>query len=73
MQKANSRNHQGAGQAVLFGDGHVDFVQNPFCGTQRDNIYTRGGTDRTTVARPPVGADADPAWAGDSVLLPAWR
>jgi prepilin-type N-terminal cleavage/methylation domain-containing protein len=79
MQKANSRNHQGAGQSVLFGDGHVDFVQNPFCGTQRDHIYTRAaineltGVPGTTSARPPAGTDAMPAWAGDSVLLPAWK
>jgi prepilin-type N-terminal cleavage/methylation domain-containing protein len=79
MQKANSRNHQGTGQSVLFGDGHVDFVQNPFCGTQRDHIYTRGvfnavtGEVKTTSARAPVGADAGPAWPGDSVLLPAWK
>jgi prepilin-type N-terminal cleavage/methylation domain-containing protein len=79
MQKANSQNHQGAGQSVLFGDGHVDFVQNPFCGTQRDHIYTRAafneqtGVATTTSARPPVGFDAMPTWAGDSVLLPAWK
>ena len=70
MKQANSRNHDGAGQSVLYGDGHVDFVQNPFCGTQRDNIYTvAGGTPALplTTSGTIVGS---PIWAGDSVLLP---
>jgi prepilin-type processing-associated H-X9-DG protein len=72
MQRANSRNHTGVGQNVLFGDGHVEFVMNPFCGAKRDNIYTVSGsidgsvTTSKTVAGPP-------AWDGDSVLLPALR
>jgi prepilin-type processing-associated H-X9-DG protein len=72
MQKANSPNHQGAGQNVLFGDGHVDFVQNPFCGVQRDNIYTvSGSTDGTrTTSKTVVGS---PTAAHDSVLLPALK
>jgi len=78
MQKANSPNHQGAGQSVLFGDGHVDFVQNPFCGVQRDNIYTIGSFNATTGAittttntNPTKSANNAPQWSGDSVLLPA--
>jgi prepilin-type N-terminal cleavage/methylation domain-containing protein len=76
MQKANSPNHQGAGQSVLFGDGHVDFVQNPFCGTQRDCIYTRaGGTiaapTTTNRQNPKRTGDVSPLWQGDSVLVPA--
>lgn len=69
MQRANSPNHQGAGQNVLFGDGHVEFVQNPFAGTKRDNIYTvSGSTDGSiTTSRTVVGS---PKWAGDSVILP---
>jgi len=70
MQKANSPNHQGQGQNVLYGDGHAEFVQNPFVGTKRDNIYTvSGSTDgRMTTSKTVVGS---PIWAGDSVLLPA--
>ena len=41
MKLANSNNHDGDGQNVLFGDGHVEFLQNPFVGVQRDHIYTR--------------------------------
>ncbi len=40
MRLANSANHDQDGQNVLFGDGHVEFTNNPFCGTQRDNIFT---------------------------------
>jgi prepilin-type N-terminal cleavage/methylation domain-containing protein len=40
MRQANSSNHEQDGQQVLYGDGHVDWSNNPFCGTQRDNIYT---------------------------------
>jgi prepilin-type N-terminal cleavage/methylation domain-containing protein/prepilin-type processing-associated H-X9-DG protein len=41
QQKANSNNHDKAGQNVLFGDGHVEWVQTAFCGQGADNIYTR--------------------------------
>ena len=76
MQKANSPNHQGAGENVLYGDGHVEFQQNPFCGTKRDCIYTvAGGTalvpTTTNNASPGgTGGAAQPLWAGDSVLIP---
>jgi prepilin-type N-terminal cleavage/methylation domain-containing protein/prepilin-type processing-associated H-X9-DG protein len=76
MQKSNSPNHQGAGQNVLYGDGHVDFVQNPFVGTQRDSIYTAGtisaaGVITTTNRQDPrMGGNNAPQWSGDTVLLP---
>jgi len=52
MQKANSNNHNGDGQNVLYADGHVEFQNTPFCGmlrttatstattSFRDNVYT---------------------------------
>jgi prepilin-type processing-associated H-X9-DG protein len=72
MRKANSLNHLQDGQNVLYGDGHVEFLQNPFCGIKRDNIYTVAGpgegvnvsTTSETITGPPAGGD-------DSVLLPA--
>jgi prepilin-type processing-associated H-X9-DG protein len=74
MQKANSPNHQGAGENVLYGDGHVEFQQNPFCGTKRDCVYTVAGgnatTPTTTSNVSPAGGNAQPLWAGDSVLIP---
>jgi prepilin-type N-terminal cleavage/methylation domain-containing protein/prepilin-type processing-associated H-X9-DG protein len=60
MDKANSQNHEKEGQNVLFGDGHVTYQLTPFCGKNRDNIYTNQSEQ---VNASPVGRD-------DSVLLP---
>lgn len=55
--RGNTRNHDQDGQNVLYADGHTEFQQAPFCGTEGDNIYAaRTGT-------------ADPADAIDTVLL----
>ena len=43
MRSANSPNHGGFGQNVLFGDGHVEWQPTPFCGMQRDRQQVRGG------------------------------
>ena len=71
---ANSRNHAGDGQNVLYADGHVEFQDTPFCGMLRnagdapgpfrDNIYTHGSGATAGVRGAPVDAL-------DSVLLPA--
>lgn len=66
MRQGNSTNHGQDGQNVLFGDGHVEFDNNPFVGTDRDNIYTRGGPTWGT-GQDLVGS---PYIANDSVLLP---
>jgi prepilin-type N-terminal cleavage/methylation domain-containing protein/prepilin-type processing-associated H-X9-DG protein len=78
MQLANSPNHQGQGENVLYGDGHAEFQQNPFCGSKRDCIYTvSGSTDGSTTTKrvnPTNGGGSGvcwPSWSGDSVLLPA--
>jgi prepilin-type processing-associated H-X9-DG protein len=60
MKHANSNNHDGDGQNVLFGDGHVEFLQNPFVGIQRDNIFAN---KKGQIVASPVDAT-------DSVLLP---
>jgi prepilin-type N-terminal cleavage/methylation domain-containing protein/prepilin-type processing-associated H-X9-DG protein len=73
MQKANSRNHQGAGQNVLFGDGHVDFVQSPFVGVQRDNVYTVSGSPDPSGPKTSKTVAGSPTGAHDSVLLPALK
>jgi prepilin-type N-terminal cleavage/methylation domain-containing protein/prepilin-type processing-associated H-X9-DG protein len=67
MRMGNSNNHGKDGENVLYGDGHVEFQNNPFCGTDRDNIYTRGGPVWGTTAQDLVGS---PYVANDSVLLP---
>jgi hypothetical protein len=73
MVRANSPVHGRAGQNVVYGDGHVEFQQNPFCGVKRDNIYTVAAVvdgQPMTTGKTVVGL---PAWAGDSVLLPAMK
>jgi prepilin-type N-terminal cleavage/methylation domain-containing protein/prepilin-type processing-associated H-X9-DG protein len=72
LKAGNSNNHGKDGQNVLFADGHVEFDNNPFVGTNRDNIYTRGG-----IAFAAQGLDNtmqnlvdSPFVVGDSVLLP---
>jgi prepilin-type N-terminal cleavage/methylation domain-containing protein/prepilin-type processing-associated H-X9-DG protein len=67
MRQGNSNNHGKDGQNVLFGDGHVEFDNNPFVGTDRDNIYTRGGPTWGTTGQDLVNS---PYQANDSVLLP---
>jgi prepilin-type N-terminal cleavage/methylation domain-containing protein/prepilin-type processing-associated H-X9-DG protein len=67
MKQGNSNNHDEDGQNVLYGDGHVNFEQNPFVGVQRDNIYTvkSGSTafSGTTFLSSPFDGN-------DSILLP---
>ena len=67
MRFGNSDNHSKDGQNVLFGDGHVEFDNNCFVGTNRDNIYTRGGPTWGTTSQDLVNS---PYVANDSVLLP---
>jgi prepilin-type processing-associated H-X9-DG protein len=69
MKQANSNNHDEDGQNVLYGDGHVEFQSNPFCGVQRDNIYARraGTTGFLSDTGQPFTSSYD---ANDSVLLP---
>ena len=75
IRTANSPNHNREGQNVLFGDGHVDFENNVFCGISRDNIYTFGdsGIDPKTDEHRltgGLGIVGSPVGPGDSVLLP---
>ena len=70
MQKANSFNHQQEGQNVLFGDGHVEWLSDPFCGTQHDNIYTAGGPEIKADERTKAVITASPVSGTDSILLP---
>ena len=66
MKKINSPNHEGDGQNVLYADGHVEFQQHPFCGMDRDNIYTFGPAGDAEHS----GIIGSPTGPGDSVLLP---
>jgi prepilin-type N-terminal cleavage/methylation domain-containing protein/prepilin-type processing-associated H-X9-DG protein len=71
MKFANSNNHDGDGQNILFGDGHVEFLQNPFVGVQRDNIYTRSAPGGISASGNDMAASLKGSRdANDSVLLP---
>ena len=61
---ANSRNHGGLGQNVLYADGHVSFETTPNAGIRRDNLYT--------ARRDPLPKDADPLgpFPGESPMNP---
>jgi len=75
MKMGNSNNHDEDGQNVLYGDGHVEFQSNPFCGVQRDNIFARrlndtgfaSNTTQSMAANAAYGSSYD---ANDNVLLP---
>ena len=41
LRMMNSLNHKGRGQNVLYNDGRVAWSATPFCGVNRDQIYTR--------------------------------
>jgi hypothetical protein len=69
QRSANSPNHGGFGQNVLYGDGRVSWQASPFVGTDRDNIYTRDfSKDQEPGSDPVLGSPMGPQ---DSVLLPA--
>jgi prepilin-type N-terminal cleavage/methylation domain-containing protein len=70
MRKANSANHRGDGQNVLYGDFHVEFVSQPFSGSRRDNIYTVSGSADGSIPTSTTIVGS-PKWPADSVLLPA--
>jgi prepilin-type N-terminal cleavage/methylation domain-containing protein/prepilin-type processing-associated H-X9-DG protein len=60
----NSRSHRSEGQNVLYADGHVAWSDTPFCGINRDNIYTRYGDP------PNSSVTCDPENRFDTVLTP---
>ena len=71
IARANSPNHQYGGQEVLYGDGHVEFQQTPFCGVNQDNIYGVGARNADGTVDPIAYAIVGPpAHKDDSVLLP---
>ena len=84
VAKANSRNHGGAGQSVLYADIHVEFRQTPYCGygyyktgNVGDNIYTVLAEKALAESPEPdltvkgfLGRGYGPAWRADSYLVP---
>lgn len=86
LARANSRNHRGAGQNVLYASGAVEFVITPYAGAYRDegrrkfgdNIYTalydkplEAGMASPSADEPGYLRDGiGPAWSDDSLLVP---
>lgn len=70
MKQGNSNNHDEDGQNVLYGDGHVEFQQNPFVGIQRDNIFTRKSASTGFAGDTSKTNGGGPFDANDSILLP---
>ena len=84
LAHANSNNHGGSGQNMLYADGHVQFQSTPYAGVGegalRDNFYTALSTTPLPEGGEPapgaaaangfVARDIGPAWAGDSYLVP---
>ncbi|HLL89971.1 MAG TPA: hypothetical protein VK324_11775, partial [Tepidisphaeraceae bacterium] len=64
----NSPNHDKDGQNVLYTDGHVDWSTTVWCGSQSDNIYTRGLANAAGDAQQSPAA-SDTA-GGDNSVLP---
>ena len=64
LRLMNSQNHDTKGQNVLYNGGHVLWQETPFCGYNRDNIYTRHG------ATPQPAVNPSPGDKYDSVLTP---
>jgi hypothetical protein len=76
LEKANSLNHQRAGQNVLFAAGYVAFMPTPYCGVGNDNIFTALAPSRLNGEHPPLdrpgylGHSVGPAYKYDSYLVP---
>jgi prepilin-type N-terminal cleavage/methylation domain-containing protein len=78
----NSRNHNRAGQNVLYADGSIRWERNAYCGVARspgvggDNIYTALNPVPLNGQNPPAngigfwGPTIGPAWGSDSYLVP---
>ena len=73
----NSFNHQRQGQNVLYGDGHVEWQNNMFCGYNQDPIYVSNVSNSAAPSTPDLtggtwsdAGTAGPGWGYDSILLP---
>jgi len=75
---ANSNNHGGDGQNVLYADGHVDWTPTPYAGsprpltgTPRDHIFTSLSAAPTTALGTHIGDTTAQPWDQyDSFMLP---
>ena len=82
FKSLNSRNHQAAGQNVLYADGSVRFERTPYCGVGRsgttsgDNIFSALTAKPLNGETPPADGNGfwsptiGPAWESDSYIVP---
>jgi len=77
MADANTNNHNGDGQNVLFADGHVEFANSPYAGSPRpvvgaprDHIYTAGTIDSPSATTGAVTGLKGPSHQLDTYVLP---
>ncbi|MGN6368237.1 MAG: type II secretion system protein [Phycisphaerae bacterium] len=74
----NTASHESAGQNVSYGDGHVDWCRDPYCGANNENIFTvqtasGGAFQPGTAISSPGTLPASPAMNGDfpdTVMVP---
>lgn len=67
LAAANSRNHNRAGQNVLFADGSIEFVATPYCGVGRDASHPDGDNIYTALAPKPLSGES-PFYAGNGYV-----
>jgi prepilin-type N-terminal cleavage/methylation domain-containing protein/prepilin-type processing-associated H-X9-DG protein len=80
MMNANTNNHNGDGQNVLYADGHVEFQNTPFCGMLRSppGATTAAASFRDNIFTATAGASAKtgttnnqgPQDQNDTILYP---
>ena len=75
----NTASHEGAGENVSYGDGHVDWCRDPYVGGNNDNIFTVQVSGNGVAAQPGTAITAPgtlantPAIGGDfpdTVMVP---
>jgi len=67
QHKANSKNHDGDGQNVLYNDGHVEWKTTIWAGASNDPIYASNAANATSITS---ATDPTPLHAMDTVLVP---
>ena len=73
QRQGNSYNHGRDGQNVLYGDGHVEWLNSGFAGVKRDHVYTFGKTGSDAPEAGGEGVVGSSVGPEDSILLPTAR